>query len=50
VKVVNLTLDIISMCWSAIFLNYRTKLILFTLFYKRKEFKKKDFSFSNNTS
>jgi len=43
VKVVNPTLDMISMCWSAIFLNHCTRSILFTLFYKRKEFRKKDF-------
>ena len=42
-KVINPTLYVMSMCWSAIFLNYRTKSILFTLFCKRKEFRKKDF-------
>ena len=43
VKVVNPTLYIISMYWSAIFLNYRTRSILFTLSRKRKEFRKEDF-------
>jgi len=42
VKAEYLILDMMSMCWSPIFLDYCTRSILFTLFRKRKEFRKKD--------